>query len=401
LTRPDERDAALVPRPHRLRSAFWLIALIGLVVLVVAACGPADGPGASGSPGASPSTLPPAAIPLVPAQPGADPISLLAWLFTPIFQSLFIALVLIDQVVGNMLFAIILLTLLLRTILIPIYRRQLVSSRRMQLLAPEIREIQKRNKGDRAKAAAAQQELYRERGVNPVSGCLPLILTLFLLIPMYSVFSQGLTNYDPQAMMDVFGIQIVDLNCPATPMYESDGHVVPCLNATAFGIDWGRPLTLFDIPILPGIVFGFSLLALTSAAVQFVQSRMMLPKTDPSAADDPNVKMQRQLMLFLPLISIAYGGFLPAGLFVYWIVSTIFAIIQQYLIVGWGSMFPFLGWSPGFAEDHTPRFPVSMPEPKPASRSPTSALGGDMERKTSAERTIRRRGRSSRRGRRR
>jgi hypothetical protein len=199
----------------------------------------------------------------------------------------------------------------------------------------------------------------------------------------------------------VFRIQNVDLNCPATPMYESDGHVVPCLNATAFGIDWGRPLTLFDIPILPGIVFGFSLLALTSAAVQFVQSRMMLPKTDPSAADDPNVKMQRQLMLFLPLISIAYGGFLPAGLFVYWIVSTIFAIIQQYLIVGWGSMFPFLGWSPGFAEDHTPRFPVSMPEPKPASRSPTSALGGDMERKTSAERTIRRRGRSSRRGRRR
>ena len=69
------------------------------------------------------------------------------------------------------------------------------------------------------------------------------------------------------------------------------------------------------------------------------------------------------MMLFLPLISVVYGGFLPAGLFIYWIVATIFSIVQQYLIVGWGSMFPIFGWTPGFAVDHTPRFPVSMPPP--------------------------------------
>ena len=51
-------------------------------------------------------------------------------------------------------------------------------------------------------------------------------------------------------------------------------------------------------------------------------------------------------MLFLPLISVAYGGFLPAGLFIYWIVATIFSIVQQYLIVGWGAMFPLFGWTP-------------------------------------------------------
>ena len=71
---------------------------------------------------------------------------------------------------------------------------------------------------------------------------------------------------------------------------------------------------------------------------------MMLPVA--SGDDDPNTKIQRQTMLFLPLISIVYGGFLPAGLFIYWITATIFGIVQQYLIVGWGGMFPIFGWTP-------------------------------------------------------
>ena len=62
-------------------------------------------------------------------------------------------------------------------------------------------------------------------------------------------------------------------------------------------------------------------------------------------------------MLFLPLISIVYGGFLPAGLFIYWIVATVFSIIQQYLIVGWGSMFPLFGWTPAFAAGPHPAIP--------------------------------------------
>ena len=81
---------------------------------------------------------------------------------------------------------------------------------------------------------------------------------------------------------------------------------------------------------------------------------MMLPAADP-ANDDPNTRIQRQTMLFLPLISIVYGGFLPAGLFIYWITATIFWIVQQYLIVGWGSMFPLFGWTPGVRRRTTPR----------------------------------------------
>ena len=68
------------------------------------------------------------------------------------------------------------MTLLLRVILIPVFRRQTVSTRRTQMLAPEVKEIQRRYKGDRVKIQSAQQELYRERGINPLSGCLPAIL---------------------------------------------------------------------------------------------------------------------------------------------------------------------------------------------------------------------------------
>ena len=74
---------------------------------------------------------------------------------------------------------------------------------------------------------------------------------------------------------------------------------------------------------------------------------MTLPRKEPGAVDDQNTKIQRQTMLFLPFISIVYGGFLPAGLFIYWIVTTLFSIVQQYLIVGWGGLFPLLRAGPG------------------------------------------------------
>ena len=139
--------------------------------------------------------------------------------------------------------------------------------------------------------------------------------------------------------------------------------------------------------------------------------RNQVPPAD-AAFQDQNSKMQRQLVLFLPLISILYGGFLPAGLFIYWIVTTIFGIAQQYLIVGWGSMFPILGWTPGFAKDHRPRFPVEPPalrsappgdgKPgKPTQPRPTARTEAD--RTASAASTVRprERGRQGRRGRKR
>ena len=381
------------------------IALMVMVVLLVAACSAPGGPAASGSvhPSATPHP------PLTPAEPGADPISFLAWLFTPIFKAMFIVLVGVYDLLRGLGvpaaigWAIVALTLLVRAIVIPLYRRQLTSQRRMQLLQPEIKEIQRRYKGDAVKSRVAQQELMKERGISPLAGCLPLILQMPLLFIMYSVIQNGLTNQNPSAMLEVFGVQVVPLTCNnLNAAGQPDAALGPCIDTLIpwfGGIDVSLPSTLFSVTI-GGFVLGISILAIVSALLQLVQSRMMLPKTKPED-DDPNTKIQRQTMLFLPLISVAYGGFLPAGLFIYWITATIFSIAQQYLIVGWGGMFPLFGWTPRFATDHTPRFPVSMPPPPDPSKR--AAILTDADKKTTATKTIRprERGRQGRRGRRR
>ncbi len=391
--------------PSGLRRLPWAqILLLALLVLVVAACATAA-PGASGSPAPSPSPHPP----LTPAQPGADPLSFLAWLFNPIFQAMLIILIGVYSfleglgVPAAIGWAIVVLTLVVRTVVIPLYRRQLTSQRRTQLLQPEVKAIQKRYKGDAMKARAAQQELFKERGVNPLSGCLPLLLQMPLLFIMYSVIQNGLTNVDPTAMLTVFGHQIIPLTCNnLNAAGVPDASLGPCIDTVIpflGGIDVSKPSTFISIGV-GGFVLGLSFLAIASAGLQLVQSRMMLPISDP-ANDDPNTKIQRQTMLLLPLLSLVYGGLLPAGLFIYWITATIFSIVQQYLIVGWGGMFPFFGWTPGFATGHTPRFPVAMPPPpEPGKRA---AILTDAEKKTTAEKTIRprERGRQGRRGRRR
>ena len=381
-----------------------ILFLVG-IALVVAACVP--GSNLASGPNGSPI---PSQAPLTPASPGANPIDLLAWLFTPIFQALFIVLVFFDRITriftpeGNIVVAIILLTVLMRVLVIPLYRRQLTSTRQMQLIQPEVKELQRKYKGDRVKQQAATQEYYRQRGINPAGGCLPIILQFGLLIPMYSVISQGLTNYDPSAMWHIFGINLFPgIVCPTAPEFNSANHVInACLNPVVAGqFPWGLPEPETTGWYIAG--FGIAGLAIISSLFQVVASRMTLPAADPKN-DDPNVKVQRQMAYFLPLISILYGGVLPAGLFIYWITATIIQIIQQYLILGWGSMFPLFGWYPEFARNHQPRFPVKMPEVKPPKPGQPSApeRAKPVDKDISAQSTIRpNRTRSGRRGRRR
>jgi YidC/Oxa1 family membrane protein insertase len=389
----------------RLAPLLFLVA----IAVIVSACAPGTAPGASG---ASPSF---SQAPLAPAQLKASPFDLLAWLFTPIFQTLFIALVLLDKLTyvvwpetGNIVLAIILLTVILKVLTTPITRKQLISSRQTQLLQPEIKEIQRKYKGDRVKANEATQEFYKQRGINPAGGCLPTLLTMGLLIPMYSVFSSGLTNHDIRPMLQIFGFDlasVLNITCDATPVFNAAGHVKnPCLSPIFLGIDWG-----LAEPVTTGLAiagFGISILAILSSLVQLVASRQMLAPIDPRLADDANVKVQRQMAYFLPLISILYGGFLPAGLFLYWIVSSIFQIGQQFLVMGFGGMFPLFGWYPEFAKNHTPRYHVTLPQPKPIEPGTTKSRATErartLDRDLSAQSTIRpNRQRSGRRGRRR
>lgn len=405
---PFDEAEDLVTLPRIRRDHLLLLALLALVLLVVAACAgsPAIVPGGSAAPSATASPNPP----LTPAEPGADPVKLLAWIFNPIFQVLFIVLAGIEQVTGDIGIAIVVMTLIVRAALIPLFRRQIVSMKRTQILQPELKELQKRYKGDRARFSQAQMELYKERGVNPASGCLPMLLQLPLLLIIYQVINGGLVTPDPTAMFNVLGLQILNVQCVnglGTAAYDA---YRPCIDSTVAwlgNMDVSKAQVLFSLPLISG----FSLLAFISAILQLIQSRMTMPPSDPSYQDQ-NSKVQRQLVLFLPLISILYGGFLPAGLFIYWIVTTVFGIVQQYLIVGWGSLFPILGWTPGFARDHRPRFPVAPPslrsappdDAKSGRTTPSRATARtEADRTKSAAATVRsrERGRQGRRGRKR
>ncbi|MET1232300.1 MAG: YidC/Oxa1 family membrane protein insertase [Candidatus Limnocylindrales bacterium] len=426
--------------------AFALILLIGLPAAAAspspdpaaspAASEPTPAPGATAPPCPNPTPVPtptpeptregetpqPTPLPLptqrpnlCPAVPGADPVSTIAWIFTPLFQAIFMLLAAaynVTGIIGSALgsrelgdigIAIIVVTLIIRVLLIPIFRRQIVSSRRMVALQPEMKALQQKYKGDRAKLAQEQQRLYKDRGVSPASGCLPALLTLFLLGPMYYVFTAGLQAPDISSMLTVFGVQVIHVTCQpaaATGLASCIDPFIPWLGflpgATERGLNASVSEIFFTLPVLG---FGVSLLALIAAFLQLIQTRMAQTNTS-----DPQLRVQNRTMLILPAISIIYGAFLPAGLFIYWITTTIFSIVQQYMIAGWGALFPLFGWNPAFARNHTPRYPVSPPPSPntlsggvaaaPARRTTTDSAAGTVK-------PSRQRARTSRRGRRR
>ena len=410
------------------RAAIGL-GLVVVVMLVVAACTPIEpsaAPGATTAPGvtlAPGATAPPTAAPNVtpaptplivsPAQIKADPVSILAWLFNPIFQLFLIMLVGIHGVVGDMGVAIIITTLIVRTALVPLMRRQMVSMRRMQAIAPEIKEIQRRFKNDRVKTQQATMALYKERGVSQ-AGCLVAMLPIFLILPMYQVVREGLQAADLVESLKIFGFQVVPLTCPPPHLITlASGHqeYAPCIDST---IPWlgGLHASGFEglIPLpftLPLIGAGISVFALVYTVFQLIASRMALPPHNPDVPLDQQARTQRTLSLWLPLITVLYGSAIPVGVFIYLIVSTLYQIVQQFLTTGWGGMFPLFGRTPAFAVDHNPRFPVAAPT---APTSPARTAGAParpttersaLDRTASANATIRQRGRQGRRGRRR
>ena len=167
----------------------------------------------------------------------ADPLSLVAWLFTPIFQVMFIILLAVYQFLENLgapgaiAWAIVVLTLIVRAVLIPLVPQA------AGLPAPDAAHPAGAQgdpealQGRPDEGPAAQQELFKERGVNPLAGCLPLLLQLPLLFIMYSVIQHGLTNVDPSAMLTVFGVQVVDLQCRTSTRPRHAGRALgPCID---------------------------------------------------------------------------------------------------------------------------------------------------------------------------
>jgi YidC/Oxa1 family membrane protein insertase len=177
--------------------------------------------------------------------------------------------------------------------------KQLKSQHKMSSLQPQIEEIRTKHKDNREEQAKATMALYKEQGVNPFGSCLPLLLQLPILFALYRVFVHALNG-------NLDGLY---------PFVFNPGHLDPYL------------LGLVNLAN-PNIV-----LSILAGALQFIQSYMMV-KTQTVKSSDPTAKaLQAQTLYILPIMSVVIAWRLPAGLPLYWIVTTLFAIGQQYYIM--------------------------------------------------------------------
>jgi len=333
--------------------------------------------------------------------------------------------------------AIILFTIIIRTALAPLFVRQIRSQKEMQRMQPLVKEVQRKHKGNRQKVYEETQALYREHGVNPAAGCLPVVLQLPILFALYQALIRasgvvtGFTvNAGNQVAYDQLqaaglieagtktGEYIVQISGPCNlPAFHTLPQFLPLncqlinpvkLSAavdtvTVFGLDLARVDHVFAITIFGG--FALSGLAIIAAILQFVQVKMTSPRPNP---EDPTSSMTSTMTYTFPLLTIFWGGIFPSGLILYWVTYTGYLVIQQYLIMGWGNLFPLFGWQPSWAiSPETGITPAPRPKrvdatdppaksPDPNPRAPTS--GGS---RNSPRPANRRSGSAKRRGRRR
>jgi YidC/Oxa1 family membrane protein insertase len=327
--------------------------------------------------------------------------------FTPpwdvFFLPLFNLLVFVYQIpFFDFALAIIIFTVVIRTILAPLFVRQIRSQKEMQRMQPLVRELQRKHKGNRQKIAEETMALYREHGVNQFGGCLPVLVQLPILFALYqaliraSGFIQGFTVDDGNrtafealqaanvvetvtGQANTFRVafegacdlpeysqlpQFLPLNCQLIDPIKLSAHVDTTVG-WLLGLDLAQIDHIFAISLFG--TFALSLLAVIAAVLQFVQVKMTSPRPN---ADDPTSSMTSTMTYTFPLLTIVWGGIFPSGLILYWIVYTAYLVVQQYLIMGWGNLFPIFGWQPAWAPSPEPGI---TPAPRPNRADPDAA----------------------------
>jgi YidC/Oxa1 family membrane protein insertase len=256
-------------------------------------------------------------------------------------------LVLADYFVHDFGIAVVIVTVAIRLGLFPVFRAQVRSSRAMQELAPAMNDIKKKYGNDRAKLQQEQMKLYKERGINPLGGCLPMLVFFPVLFAMYAAFQQvgGLTGAHALTIQELRD-KVLWPFIPTPPDLGPDAII----DLTAHWLPWITSLAHPDHVMLLPFIGGIGPLPIVSALLQLVASIQALPRNPPQT-DDPTQRTMQSMTYYLPLITIVFFKDLAAGVFIYYISTTIFQIIQQYFVMGWGQL---PRWIPPLANIPTP-----------------------------------------------
>lgn len=229
-----------------------------------------------------------------------------------IYQPILSTLLWLYQATGhNLGFAIILLTLVVRVILIPFTLPQLRSAKKMALLKPELDALKKKHGHDAKLFQQKQLEFYKTRGVNPAAGCLPFIAQFIVLIALYQVFMKTL-----------------------------GGDGMGEINATFLLWDLKSKDTTYILPVLAGLL-------------QFVMSLTILPAVENQPEKRPGnaeqkqdvaemaTSMQQQMVFMMPIMTVIFSIQFPSGLALYWVITTAFSLAQQLMVSGPGALLTY------------------------------------------------------------
>ncbi|MEA3346445.1 MAG: YidC/Oxa1 family membrane protein insertase [Chloroflexota bacterium] len=206
-------------------------------------------------------------------------------------------------------FAIIFFTVIVRVLTFPLNWQQIKSSVKMQELQPQLEALQKKYRENKEKLAQEQMKLYREAGVNPLGGCLPMLIQFPIWIGLY----RALYRLANQQLLGAF-LWIKDLGFPPQ----------------GAGFSWIWKPYSYDISWLE--VGGYLILPIVTIATQIIVQRM---STIPSS--DPQQSAMNQTMMIMPVMFGFFAIQVPAGLVLYWVTSNLLQLAQQYLAMNYSA----------------------------------------------------------------
>ncbi len=202
--------------------------------------------------------------------------------------------------------AIVLLTIAVRLLLLPLTMQMLKSQRAMQTIQPKVKAIQELYKDDKARQSKELMALYSTEKVNPLASCLPLVIQLPIFIALYRAMIAGLKGQGLEAL------------------YHFVAHPAT-INTLGFGF-----LELSKKNVIIAVLAGLT---------QFYQARQLTklnptPKGIPGAKDEAMLSMMnKQMQYMMPVMTIVIGVGLPAGLVLYWLVTNLLTVAQQYFFL--------------------------------------------------------------------
>jgi YidC/Oxa1 family membrane protein insertase len=244
------------------------------------------------------------------------------FIMAPLYYVISAVLLAFHQVFGNVfgdasgaawVLSIVGLTLVIRAALIPLFVKQIKSSRNMQLIQPKVRELQKKYGHDRQRLAEEQMKLWKDTGTNPFASCLPLILQMPIFLALFRLIDQAAKHPDVERglMTDTLNRQFGDAVFLSAKISD-----------TFLGTD------LISVRILA------ALLVVAMTVTTFLTQRQLMSKNMPAdALSGPYAQQQKMLLYVLPLVFAVGGIAFPVGVLFYWTTSNLWTMGQQFYVI--------------------------------------------------------------------